>query len=120
MERGKHENPDILTSLQSNRTEKEETPQENIFTESMKQLFSTEDMSMKTEFTRGQVIPFAMAEIYIEKYHSKALRHFIDEYMLKAVSIERKGREDYLGLIRNANTTEEDNTSLMDRLLGKR
>jgi len=115
---GKHTNDLLPTFRASNEDETSNT--ENVFSESIRGLFTTRKLSMKTELTKKQVGILATAEIYAKKYKSPVMKTLIKEIMLKSVSIDRKGRDDIINLIRNSLPRENEESSLADRLFGKK
>ena len=115
---GKHQH-DLLDSFQSH-DEHNISNTESIFSDSIKGLFSTKKLSMKTELNKKQVGVLARAEIYATKYNSKVMKSLIKEIMLKNVSLERKGRDDVVNLIKGSISPNTEDSSLMDRLMGKK
>ena len=77
------------------------------FEEGINQLFSNENLQMKTELSAPLILAMSRGRIYAEHYHSKYMNDFIDNIQILSVSKGRKGRQELVSLVRNSQDIEE-------------
>lgn len=60
------------------------------------ELFSAEDLEKKTDLSPQQILAFARAKTFAQRYNSQTLNVFLKNYGEYAVSKNRKGRSEFV------------------------
>ena len=90
--------------------------------EGLKQLFTMDNIEMKTDLSRPLILAMSRGDIYADLYHSSTMRRFIKIIEKRSVSNARKGRGELVSLVRNSqDVMDYDMGSLgaMAKVLGK-
>lgn len=85
------------------------------------EMFSSDDIAIKTDLTKRQILSIARGLFYAERYDSEVMRTFINHVLTLSVSKNRKSRDEFVRLIRAAQETvvaEEDSSGKLRRMLG--
>ena len=98
------------------------SPQVQIYGKVTDEIYSTEDIELKTELNDRQVLAFASATVFADKFDIPILHDIVNRISVYAVSNKRQGRKEFadiskasLGMAR-----EDDGTGIPERLLGRR
>ena len=103
------------------------SPDENenllIYEKSLNHLFSIDNIMMKTDLKKTQVLKFAKAISFAKITDSKPLHELINDMFQLLISKDRKGRKEAVGittafLSMNQMNQVEDEVSLKRRLFG--
>lgn len=103
------------------------SPDENenllIYEKSLNHLFSIDNIMMKTDLKKTQVLKFAKALNFAEMTGSIPLKKLVDDMFQLLISKDRKGRKEAVGittafLSMNQMNQMEDEVSLKRRLFG--
>ena len=101
----------------------EKTIKDTAMEEGIKQLFTTENLEMKTELSAPLVLHMARGKIFEKYFHSKVMGDFINNIQVLSVSKGRKGRQEFVSLVRNSQEfssfDEGDSMRGIARVLGK-
>lgn len=102
-----------------------ETPEEeidknakdSILEITLKELFSTKNLAMKTDLSDQLILAMARGEVFAERYQSTAMKSLIFKIQELSVSKDRQGRAEFVELVKNSQEPfEEGDSSLMRRL----
>jgi hypothetical protein len=99
----------------------DETVRDTALRRAVEEMFSDDDIAIKTDLTKRQILSLARAMFYAEKYDSDAMRSFVHHILTLSVSKNRKSREEFVRLIRASQegiANAEDETSRFRRILG--
>ena len=96
---------------------------ETAFEEGIQQLFTKDNLEMKTDLSPPLILAMSRGRIYQKYFHSKIMGDFIDNVMILSVSKGRKGRQELVALVRNSQETEfyggGTDMSNFNKLVGK-
>jgi hypothetical protein len=122
---------DITKNLFGNPTEEEEQQKseepkrsrhDEYFDFALGQMFSREDIEMKTDLQTKQINHFARGLLYAKTFKSTLMHDFVELQMTLLVSNKRGGRKEMQEMIRSSIAQEEQigglNTSISDRMFG--
>lgn len=90
--------------------------------EGLKQLFSMQNISMKTDLKRKLILAMSRGDIFADTYNSEKMRSLIKYIEVRSISNDRKGRGELVALVRNSQEVtdfENDTISNMAKVLGK-
>lgn len=91
--------------------------------EGLKQLFTKDNLEMKTELSAPLILAMSRGLIYRDYFKSKVMGDFINNIQLLSVSKGRKGRQEYVALVRNSQESEmfggSPDMSSFAKLIGK-
>ena len=93
-----------------------------IFAKATEEVYSTENIELKTELTDRQIIAFSRAKVFANRYGCSLLNELVDNLSIYSVSRGRKGRKEFENIAKaNLGMSQEDEArSIPDRLLGRR
>lgn len=104
--------------------EDEPTVRERAIQRSLEELFSTDRMKMKSDLSQKQVTAIARGEVFVEKYGNRAMTTLIENILQLSVSKDRKGREEFVRLVRasqeDARADEARQEGLLKRIFHNR
>lgn len=78
----------------------EENPRDKAFDRFLEELYGADNIEMKTELTKKQVLVFAQAKVFIDKFNVESLDSFLKYIMMMNVSLKRKGRDEWVNVTR--------------------
>lgn len=76
----------------------------------LKELFSDKKMEMKTDLSENLILAMSRGTIFADRYDSETMRSLILTLQRLFVSKDRKGRGEYVDLVRNAQEPLETGT----------
>ena len=83
----------------------------------LNEVYSKDDIEMKTDLTPAQVMPIAKGYVFAEKFDVPILKALCDQTLILLVSKGRLGRKEFVS-IAQATTHAPEAPSLSERLLG--
>ena len=111
--------------LHGQKDEPSKTIKEGATEEALKQIFTKDNIEMKTDLSAQLILAMSRGLIFSDKYEvgnevDKVMYNFIKNIQVLSVSKGRKGRQEFVALIRNSQEVP-DNTefSVMSRLFNK-
>jgi len=93
-----------------------------IFEKVTDEIYSDEDIELKTELNDAQILAFSSASAFAEKFNRPLISNIIHKLSIYSVSRNRKGRKEFENIAK-ANlgmSMEDESRSIPDRLLGRR
>ena len=96
--------------------------QVEIFEKVTEQIYNKVDIELKTELNDRQILAFASAKSFSEKFNIPVISEIVDSISVYSVSRSRKGRKEFENIAK-ANLgmhNEDEGRSIPDRLLGRR
>ena len=88
----------------------------------IEEVFSKQDIQLKTDLTSRQIAAFARAKLYYEKYNVPMIGKLLQDMSEWLVSKDRKGRKEFTDIAKAFSSSfgsEVEPPSPMGRLLGK-
>ena len=100
--------------------EEKQTIKERTVDEVLNQIFSVDNLAMKTDLNPQLILAMSRGLIYADKFKSKTMTNFINNLQVLSISKGRKGRQELVAVIRNSQEVP-DNTeyNMMSRLFNK-
>ena len=83
------------------------------------QIFSKEDIELKTDLTLAQVQAFSKALIFADKYQVGVLKTISYKMMELLISKDRQGRKEFAQISARAQNDIQVESSMFDKLIGK-
>jgi hypothetical protein len=115
---------EIFSSFISQKDIEEQQPQDSARDIWMKnyseQIFSTDNISVKTDINTRQIMALSKGLIFAERYNSKLMLGLCNQIMILSVSRDRKSRKEFTEVTKSINGGDDGNIipSLKERLLG--
>ncbi len=112
---------EMLTGNNVDDEEEGKSVKQTAFEEGMKQLFSKNNLQMKTELSAPLILAMSRGRIFADHYKSKYMNSFIDNIQILSVSKGRKGRQELVALVRNSQDIEEIDSGMtgVAKLMGR-
>lgn len=86
----------------------------------LEELFSKNNIAMKSDLNTRQISSLARGLVFSEKYNNKTMASFINHLMELSVSKNRQGRAELVSVVQSGNDSGVDESArLLDRLLGR-
>ena len=98
------------------------TVKQSAFEEGIKQLFTKDNLQMKTELSPPQITAMSRGRIFEGIYKIGVMNELIDNIQILSVSKGRKGRTELVALVRNSQDIEEIDSGMsgIAKLMGNR
>lgn len=111
---------DVMNSEDS----EHESLKERALRMSLEEMFSTENMPIKSDLTPAQIMTLSRGMIFAEKYRCKSMQSLVDSVLQLSVSKQRQGRKEFVQLVRSGQdeTETEANAksrSFLEKMLGR-
>ena len=86
----------------------------------LEEIYSKNDIEMKTDLTVDLVKSLTKGQLFAERYGSKLMKNLTDRLMYLLVSKGRQGRKEFIEMSKSFNSVEDVAPTLSERLLGGR
>lgn len=103
-------------------TGERESLKDSAWRKSLEELFTRDNMELKSDLTQPMVLSLVRGRVFAEKYTSKTMNSLVDHLLELSVSKGRKGREEFVRLIRSGQdepATGGDERQFIDKLMGR-
>lgn len=99
----------------------DENPRDELLLKIIDEVYSTENIEVKTELNEAQITTFTRAKLYHKKFGSKLILELVNELAIYSVSNGRKGRKEFTEISKALNSREAEETDprIRERLLGR-
>lgn len=98
-------------------------PSVEIFGKITKEIYSVNNIELKTELNDAQIMAFSQARAFANKYKVPLLAEFVKNISKYSISRNRKGRKEFESIakanLQMAGNDEQERRSIPDRLLGR-
>ena len=110
--------PSSLKILVETPKEENTDPKESVLEITLKQLFSTDKLEMKSDLSQDLILAMSRGKVFVDKFQSTELDNLINYILKLSVSKDRKGRIEMVDLARNMQDPLDDNgeSSMFRRL----
>lgn len=111
----------FLMGDNKNIVDKEENTRDELLLKIIDEVYSTDNIEVKTDLTKDQIITFTRAKLFHKKFGSDLMLDLITELAIYSVSDDRKGRKEFTEISKALNSREDAETDprIRDRLLGR-
>ena len=111
----------FLMGDNKNITESEENTRDDLLLKIIDEVYSTENIEVKTDLTQDQIITFTRAKLFHKKFGSELMLELVNELAIYSVSKDRKGRKEFTEISKALNSREdaESDPRIRERLLGR-
>lgn len=101
--------------------ESDESPRDELLLKIIDEVYSTDNIEVKTDLTPDQIIAFTRGKLYHKKFGSELMLNTVNELAIYSVSKDRKGRKEFTEISKALNSREADETDprIRERLLGR-
>jgi hypothetical protein len=84
----------------------------------LEEIYSKQDIELKTDLTMPLVKAVTKGQLFAEKYQSKLMSDLTNRLMILLVSNKRQGRKEFIEMSKSLNSAEEMPVTMSERLLG--
>ena len=100
---------------------KVESPQDEIMKEILREVFSVENIEVKTDLKDSQILAFTQAELFADAYQVPLLKTAVDRLSIRLISKNRLGRKEFTEIAKSLRSSAEalNTPTLGGRLFGK-
>lgn len=110
----------ILTPQTSEATEGEGSSRDEYILKIIDEVFSKEDIELKTDLSTDQIIKITKGQIFAERYNCSIMDKLCNKIMILSVSKNRSSRKEFTEISKSVSGPQEpDLPSIKTRLLGE-
>jgi hypothetical protein len=112
------EQPRVTKALFGEQESNEMTAKDARFLMQLQEIYSKEDIEMKTDLNQAQINALAKGQLYASIYNVPIVKELCNRVMLLLVSKGRNGRKEFVDMAKSMNSEEDAKPTLPDRLMG--
>jgi phosphatidate phosphatase APP1 len=111
----------LLVAREAEPNKDENSSRDEFFLKVIDEVFSKENIEVKTDLNNRQIIAMSKGEIFAQRYDCSIMRDLCEAIMIRSVSKDRKGRGEFTEISKSLNMPSEmeESLSLKQRLLGE-
>lgn len=114
----------LMLSNDNDSSNNDKTNKQELLLKVIDQLFSTDNIDVKTEYNDRQIVALTKAEIFAIKYNSDVLKRVVKLIPLKSVSKSRGSRKEVVAITQALNNIilneDDQRPTLKERFIGSK